>query len=87
MFLFLQEFKEAFVQQESAPAPGGEAPAEEAPFAPAITFANHSEPDAAPATATEEEAATPLPTARPVSAVDQQCCGGFRVKSKICVIQ
>ena len=86
MVLSLQG-KEAVVQQESAPAPAEVAPAEEAPVAPATTVENNSEPATAPATATEEEVAPPLPNARPVSAVVQQCCGGFSVKSKICVIQ
>lgn len=76
--LFLSfKAKEDVGQQESTPAAAGEAPNA------VENNSVHADPEAPPS----NRPASAFPDARRVSTVDETCCGGFAVKSKICVIQ
>ena len=68
------------MQQESAPPPAEEAPAE-----PATAVENKVAPAAPQALATDPALA--FPSERRVSTVEQTCSGGFATKSSICAIQ
>ena len=76
--------KKEVVQEESAPA--AVEPTEEAPVEPVTASKNQSEP-AAPAASTEDGVEKSFPASgSTVETVDQQCCGGFAVKSRACTI-
>ena len=83
MFILFLSFKakEEVGQQESA-----HVAAKEAPVNLTDAVENNSAPADAEAPPTNRPASA-FPDARRVSTVNETCCGGFAVKSKICAIQ
>ena len=69
------------MQQQSAPAP-----AEEASVEPATAVENQAAP-AGPEASAGGRPVSAFQAGRRVSVVEQTCCGGFAVKSKVCAIQ